>query len=97
MEKTVNQILENNDGDVVTNARIKSYTMVYVLVNRFGLIIEGDMWKRATMGDLRQNDNVVELHVLPNGRQDLKSIHDSKVRYMVTTTEDLRRQIENMQ
>jgi len=48
------------------------------------------------MGDLMNGEELFDLATMPDGRQELVSPRDVKVRYSVSTSEDLMAQYEAM-
>lgn len=96
MKTAVDNLLDHNGGDLVTNAVLTAYSMPLIIVSQRGYKVEGDVWKKASMGDLMNGEELFDLATMPDGRQELVSARNVKTRYSVTTSEDLMEQYEGM-
>jgi len=96
MKTAIDNLLDHNGGDLATNAVLTSYALPLIIVNQTGYKVEGDVWKKASMGDLMNGEELFDLTTMPDGRQELVSVRNGKVRYSVTTSEDLAAQYESM-
>ncbi|OJX59681.1 MAG: hypothetical protein BGO89_05545 [Candidatus Kapaibacterium thiocyanatum] len=96
MKNAVDNLLDHNGGDLATNAVLTAYSLPLIIVSQRGYKVEGDVWKKASMGDLMNGEELFDLATMPDGRQELVSPRDVKVRYSVSTSEDLMAQYEAM-
>jgi len=87
IKNAVDNILDNNGGELVTNCVLSSYQASFILVTNYGYKIEGDVYKRASVGDLRDGKELFDLQVSPDGTQTLVNSKNSSERYTVTTPE----------
>lgn len=96
MKTAIDNLLDHNGGDLATNAVLTSYSLPLFIVSQRGFKVEGDVWKKASMGDLMNGEVLFDLTTMPDGRQELVSARNVKMRYSVTTSEDLMEQYEGM-
>lgn len=92
----VDNILDENGGELLTNAVLSSYQAWFVLAGQYGYKIKGDVWKRASVGDLRNGTEIFELRTDASGEQKLVSTKDNVTSYTVTTSDDLARQADKV-
>lgn len=88
----VDNLLEQNKGELATNTVLSSYSLWLLLVNQVGYKIKGDVWKRASVGDLQNGTETFELRESNDGSQVLVSTKDESKSYTVTTPADLEEQ-----
>lgn len=96
MKTCVDRLLEAGSGELATNVVLNSSWWWAVLIGQSGFDIKGDVWKRASLGDLRSGQDVFELQVQPDGRQLLTNVKNPSESYAVTTEADLKLQYDQM-
>ncbi len=78
LENAVDKILDEQKGDLLTNAVVSSYNYSF-LIGVAGYKVKGDVWKRADLGSL---DNTKEYYQLSqnDGELFLVSCKDSNIK-----------------
>jgi len=96
LKTAVDNLLDRNGGELATDVVISSKLLPLILANQTGYKVAGDVWKRASVGDLRSGSELFDLTTGPDGRQRLFSSTNSTISYTVTTTQDLESQIQSI-
>lgn len=92
----VDNLLEKNKGEVATNVVLSNYSLWLLLVNQVGYKIKGDVWQRASVGDLRNCTETFDLIEPSDGSQMLMSTKDASKSYTITTPADLENQFNEL-
>ncbi len=92
----VDRLIENGGGELATNVVLNSTYWWALLVGQSGYEVKGDVWKRASMGDLRDGRDVFELNTTPEGHQYLSSVKNPSLTIDVTTDDDIKKQYDQL-
>lgn len=97
IKTAVDNLLEQNGGELATDVVLSSKWLPLVLVTQVGYKVTGDVWKRASMGDLQNGTELYDLATGPDGRQRLYSTSNPAQSYVVSTEADVESQIASLQ
>lgn len=90
----VDALLDENGGELATNAVLSSRFWYAIITGQMGFIIEGDVWKRASVGDLQGDKELFEVQVNAGGNKVLVSTKNPSTSFTITTPESLQMQYE---
>ncbi len=77
LKEAVDRCLENGGGEVMTNCVLFDESLPLIIYTEAGFRVEGDVWKKASMGDLMNpNTEVYEMKTASNGVQQMVSTRD---------------------
>jgi len=61
IETAVDNLLESEKGELLTDAVVTSHFNVFLVVGKFGYSVKADVWKKAEIGLNKDADEIFEL------------------------------------
>lgn len=94
IQTAVDNCIQAGAGDLATNVVFYNVHTDFGLIHKFGLKCKAEIWKKASMGDLRDNKELFELKENQNGVKELVSTKDNNTKYaVIDNSKDLHSQV----
>lgn len=94
LDAAVDKCISKGGGDLATNVVFYGKNTTYFLATKYGVVCRAEVWKKASMGDLRDNKELFELKENQNGVKELVSTKDNNTKYaVIDNSKDLHSQV----